>query len=149
MKKIALMAVAALMLSGCSSTVTIEPAADANNPKCAEVIVRLPSDVEGLPKRVTGAQSTAAWGEPTHILLRCGLDPVYSSKLRCVTQSGIDWLIDDSKAPSYRFITFGRNPATEVIVDSKRASGVSALEALAPAVLSGAKADKVCTVLAN
>jgi outer membrane murein-binding lipoprotein Lpp len=134
MKKIALLAVAALMLSGCSSTVTVEPAADANNPKCAEVIVRLPSDVEGMPKRVTGAQSTAAWGEPTHVLLRCGLDPVYSSKLQCVTQAGIDWLIDDSKAPSYRFITFGRKPAAEVIMDSRVISGAAVLDAMAPSV---------------
>ncbi|MEN9730946.1 MAG: hypothetical protein RL488_256 [Actinomycetota bacterium] len=134
MKKIALLAVAALMLSGCSSTVTVEPAADANNPKCAEVIVRLPSDVEGMPKRVTGAQSTAAWGEPTHVLLRCGLDPVYSSKLQCVTQEGIDWLIDDSKAPSYRFITFGRKPAAEVIMDSRVISGAAVLDAMAPSV---------------
>ena len=134
MKKIALLAVATLLLSGCSSTVTLEPAADANNPECAKVIVRLPSEIDGMPKRVTGAQSTGAWGDPTHVILRCGLDPVYASKLQCVTQSGVDWLIDDSKAPSYRFITFGRKPATEVIMDSRVNSGASVLDALAPSV---------------
>jgi uncharacterized protein YceK len=134
MKKLALLAVATLMLSGCSSTVNIDPAPDANNPTCAEVTVRLPSDVEGMPKRVTGSQATGAWGEPTHIILRCGLPPVYASKLQCVTAGGVDWLVDDSKAPSYRFITFGRKPAAEVIVDSRVASGASVLDALAPSV---------------
>lgn len=134
MKKIALLALAALMLSGCSSTVTLEPAADANNPACAEVIVRLPNDVEGMPKRATSAQGTGAWGEPSSVILRCGLEPVYASKLQCVTQAGIDWLIDDSKAPSYRFITFGRKPAAEVIMDSRVTSGAAVLDAMAPSV---------------
>lgn len=134
MKKIGLLAISALLLSGCASTVNLSPAADANNPACAEVIVRLPSDIEGMPKRVTGAQATGAWGEPAHILLRCGLPAVYASKLQCVTAGDVDWLIDDSKAPSFRFITFGRKPAVEVIVDSRVASGASVLDALAPSV---------------
>jgi hypothetical protein len=134
MKKIAILAVATLMLSGCASTVNIEAAPDANNPACAEVIVRLPSDVDGLGKRVTGSQSTGAWGDPTGVLLRCGLPLVEASTLPCVTQGGVDWLVDDSKAPSYRFVTFGRKPAAEVIVDSRKVSGASALDALAPSV---------------
>lgn len=134
MKKLALLAVATLLLSGCSSTVNIDAAPDANNPACASVTVRLPSDVDGMKKRVTGSQATGAWGEPAHILLRCGLPAVYASKLQCVTQGGVDWLVDDSKAPSYRFVTFGRKPAAEVIVDSRVASGASVLDALAPSV---------------
>jgi hypothetical protein len=51
-----------------------------------------------------------------------------------VTAGEVDWLVDDSQAPSYRFITYGRNPATEVIVDSKSVAGVTALETLAEAV---------------
>jgi hypothetical protein len=51
-----------------------------------------------------------------------------------VTAGEVDWLVDDSQAPSYRFITFGRSPATEVIVDSKSVAGVTALESLAEAV---------------
>ncbi len=134
MKKIGLLAISALLLSGCASTVNLSPAADANNPACAEVTVRLPSDIEGMAKRATGAQATGAWGEPAHILLRCGLPAVYASTLQCVTANGVDWLVDDSKAPSFRFITFGRKPAAEVIVDSRVASGATILDSLAPAV---------------
>jgi hypothetical protein len=65
-----------------------------------------------------------------------------------VSAGGVDWLVDDSKAPNYRFISFARNPAVEVIVDSNMASGVSALEALASAV-SKIPATKVCTEITN
>jgi len=148
-KVAAVMALAVASLSGCSQIVTLDAAPDSNNPKCAAITVRLPDTIENFALRDTDAQATGAWGTPSALILRCGLPEVKVSALKCVTAGGVDWLVDPSQAPSYRFITFGRNPATEVIVDSKRASGVSALEAVAPAVLSGAKADKVCTVFAN
>jgi uncharacterized protein YceK len=148
-KVCAVLALAVASLSGCSQIVTLDAAPDSNNPKCAAITVRLPDSIENFALRDTDAQATGAWGTPSALIIRCGLPEVKVSALKCVTAGGVDWLVDPSQAPSYRFITFGRNPATEVIVDSKRASGVSALEALAPAVLSGAKAKKVCTVFAN
>ncbi len=138
-------AVAALSLSGCASTVVLEPAADANNPKCAEVSVRLPDAIGDFSKRATNAQATAAWGDPTAIVLRCGLPEVTVSTLTCVSSSDLDWLVDPSAAPSYRFITFGRNPAIEVIVDSQKISGATALDAVAAAV-SQIEPTKTCTV---
>ena len=125
---------ALLTLSGCAATVNLEPAEDSNNPGCAEVMVRLPSQLGGLQERYTNAQATAAWGEPTAVLLRCGLEPVEVSTLPCVSAAGIDWLVDDSLAPSYRFISYARFPAVEVIVDSDNASGITSLEGIAGAV---------------
>ena len=121
-------------LSACASVVSLDPAPDSNNAACAEVTVRLPGQIEQLDKRQTDAQATGAWGTPAAVIARCGLPEVKVSALPCVTAGGVDWLVDDSAKPSYRFISFGRNPATEVIVDSNLASGVSALEAIAPAV---------------
>lgn len=135
---------AVFALAGCSATVVLEPADDANNPKCAEVSVRLPSEIEQFGKRSTNAQATAAWGNPTAIVLRCGLPEVEVSTLTCVSSSDIDWLVDPSKAPSYRFITFGRNPAVEVIVDSTKVSGAAALDAVAAAV-SQIEPTRACT----
>jgi len=132
-----------LALSACSPTVSLEPAADANNPGCADVIVRLPDGVDGQERRTTNAQSTAAWGNPTTVILRCGIEPVEISTLPCVTASDVDWLVDESAKPSFRFISFGRDPAVEVIVDSENAVGVNALESLAPAVQS-IEATKRC-----
>ena len=126
--------VATVLLAGCSATVNLEAAPLANDPACAEITVRLPDAIGDQTKRVTNAQATGAWGEPSSVILRCGLEPVAVSNLTCVTAGEVDWLVDDSQAPSYRFITFGRSPATEVIVDSKSVAGVTALETLAEAV---------------
>ena len=125
---------AVALLSACAPTVSLEPAPDSNNPACAEVSVRLPAQIDKLDKRQTDAQATGAWGTPAAVIARCGLPEVKVSALPCVTAGGVDWLVDDSAKPSYRFISFGRNPATEVIVDSKLASGASALDAIGPAV---------------
>ena len=133
-----------LALSGCASTVNLEPAEGSNDPACAEVMVRLPSQLGGLEERYTNAQATAAWGDPAAVLRRCGLEPVEVSPLPCVTAAGIDWLVDDALAPSYRFISYARYPAVEVIVDSDNASGITSLEGLSGAVAQ-LPATKACT----
>lgn len=121
-------------LSGCTATVSLDPATYANDPACAAVSVRLPDTVDGLAKRSTDAQATGAWGTPAAVLLRCGLEAVTVSTMKCVTTSKIDWLVDDTNAPTYRFITYARKPAVEVIIDSKKASGVNVLDDLANAI---------------
>ena len=133
----------AIGASGCAPTLNLEPGPDANNPGCAEVIVRLPDQLGELPLRNTNAQATGAWGEPASVILRCGIEPVEVSALPCVTVGEVDWLVDDSAAPSFRFVTFGRTPATEVIVDSGKASGITSLEELADAA-NRAAPEKVC-----
>jgi len=134
---------ALLSLSGCAATVNLEPAEDSNNPGCAEVMVRLPSQLGGLQERYTNAQATAAWGDPAAVLLRCGLEPVEVSTLPCVSAGGIDWLVDHSLAPNYRFISFARFPAVEVVVDSDSASGITSLEGISGAVAQ-LPATKAC-----
>ncbi len=136
------------LLTGCAATVNIEPAEDANNPACAEISVRYPDQIGELSQRWTNAQATTAYGDPAAILVRCGLEPVFVSTLPCVSASNVDWLVDDSQAPNFRFISFGRTPAVEVIVDSERASGVSALEGLAQAV-SKLPAEAFCIEPSN
>jgi hypothetical protein len=137
-----------LLLAGCSATVNLEAAQDANNPDCAEVMVRLPNTLGEHEQRFTNAQATSAWGDPAAVLLRCGLPEVIISELPCVTAGGMDWLVDDSQAPSYRFISFATNPAVEVIVDSNVASGVTSLESLENAV-SVLGQSKRCTAITN
>ena len=137
-----------LVLAGCAPVVPLEPAEQANNPECAEIMVRLPDELAGLPERRVNAQSTAAWGEPTAVILRCGLEPVEISPLLCVSASDIDWLVDESKAPRYRFISYARSPATEVIVDSTVVAGVTVLEELA-ASIGVLEATKRCTEITN
>ncbi len=137
-----------LVLSGCAPVVPLEPAEQANNPECAEIIVRLPDELAGLAERRVNAQSTAAWGEPAAVILRCGLEPVEVSALPCVTATDIDWLVDESEAPSYRFISYARSPATEVIIDSTTVAGVTVLDELA-ASIGVLDATKRCTEITN
>jgi hypothetical protein len=123
-----------LLLGGCTSAVPLQPTEGANDPACAEVMVRLPDSVTGLARRSTNAQSTAAWGDPAGVILRCGLPETGPSELPCFSVNGIDWLRDDSQAPIYTFITFGRSPATELVVDSDAASGIDSVTAVGTAV---------------
>ena len=83
-----------LLLTGCSATVVMPAAPLANDPGCAEVIVRLPSETDGQTKRTTNSQSTAAWGEPVAITLTCGLEPVMVSALPCITAGDVDWIVE-------------------------------------------------------
>jgi uncharacterized protein YceK len=137
-----------LLLSGCTAAVNLDAAEDSNNPACAEVMVRLPAILGEHEQRFTNSQATSAWGDPAAILLRCGLPAVTVSELPCVTAADFDWLVDDSQAPSYRFISYATSPAVEVIVDSQTASGVTTLEALESSV-SLLNQTKRCTAITN
>jgi hypothetical protein len=48
--------------------------------------------------------------------------------------NGVDWIIDDSDAPRYRFTTFGRAPAVEIVLDGDAVASSTVLADLAPAV---------------
>lgn len=114
----------AALLGGCSTTVHLEPAEDANNPQCAEVSVGLQNanNVAGLDRRWTDAQATGAWGEDgeaSAIILRCGVAvPAPTAELQCVTLEGIDWLVDASETPFLRLTTYGRDPAVQLYINT-------------------------------
>jgi hypothetical protein len=130
-----LLTVAAALLSGCAaSAVPMQPADDAVNPDCASVIVHLPATVADQPERETNAQATGAWGEPAAVLLTCGVAVPGPTTLPCLNVNGIDWIEDDSEAPKYRYTTYGRDPATEVYIDSELVSGTTTLVDLGNAV---------------
>ena len=135
-----LLVVAAASVSGCASTVSMAAAPSANETGCAEMMVRLPDTLSGQSRRWTDAQSTAAWGDPATVLFTCGVTPPGPTTLRCDTVSGVDWIVDESQAPTYRVTTFGRTPAIELFLDTQsndRVQGVSSrevLDALSPIV---------------
>jgi len=122
------------LLSGCAGTIALQPAEAANDPACAEVMVRVPDLVAGLDRRSTNAQSTAAWGDPAAVILRCGVPDGGPSVLPCFTVDNVDWLRDDANDPNFTFVTYGRNPAVEVLIDSAAVSGTAVLSDLSIAV---------------
>ena len=131
------------VLAGCAGPVALEPAADATDPACADVIVRLPDSVADADRRETDAQATGAWGDPAAVLLRCGVEPYGPTTLPCYNVNGVDWIRDDADDPTFVFTTYGRTPAVEVIVDADNASGTSALVDLTTAVSAIPQTD-VC-----
>lgn len=102
-------------LAGCSTTVHLEPAADANDPACADVSVLLPDAVGDLDRVWTDAQATGAWGEPT-VVLRCGVAPPAPSTEVCTTIGNVDWLVLDQEDDRQRLVTYGREPAIELVI---------------------------------
>lgn len=120
-------------LTACAADVPMEAAPQANDPACADVIVRLPDTVAGLERRTTNAQATGAWGDPANVLLYCGITPSGPTTDECVNVNGVDWIIDPANAPLYRFEAYGRNPGLQVVVDSESVSGIDAITALSSA----------------
>lgn len=139
-------AAAAALLTGCSQPVPFDAAPEAADPACADVVVRLPDEVAGLAERETSAQGTGAWGTPAAVLLVCGVTPPGPTTERCVSVDGVDWIIDESDAPRYRFTTFGRTPAVQVVVDNDVVSGTTAITDLSGAV-AVIPADGACTTV--
>lgn len=134
MSAVALPVAVTALLAACSQAVTFDPAPSASDPDCAAVVVRLPDTVAGLAERETNAQGTGAWGQPASVLLRCGVEPPGPTTDRCVSVDGVDWIIDESDAPTYLFTTYGRTPAVEVVVDNDAVSGTTAITDLSRAV---------------
>ena len=127
----------ALMLAGCAPTVALDPAPAANSPRCADITVHLPDTVAGKAQRETNAQATGAWGDPVVVLLRCGVTPIGPTTKPCITVNGIDWVLEnDPAATALRYITFGRVPATEVVIQHGKGgvTDASVLPALADAI---------------
>jgi len=131
--------VSTLVLSGCVAIVSVERAPQAIAPACAAVVVRLPDTIargtdQEQPRRETNTQGTAAWGNPASVILRCGQTPPGPTTERCINVNSVDWIIDETDAPHYRFTTYGRTPAVQVIVDNSRVSGTTTITDLAAAV---------------
>ncbi|MFT4156617.1 MAG: DUF3515 family protein [Microbacterium sp.] len=134
------------VLSGCATTVHLEPATDANDPHCADVSVLLPDAVGDLERVWTDAQATGAWGDPT-VVLRCGVDVPAPSALVCQSIGGVDWLVLAQEEERQRLVTYGRDPAVEIII--KRESDVdfrAVVETLSTSIQSGLQpATAECT----
>lgn len=136
-------------LVGCyAPEVPLEPAINANDPACAEVIIRLPDMVGDQEQRRTNAQSTGAWGNPSTVELFCGIEPSGPTTERCVNVNDIDWIIDPSNDPIYRFEAYGRSPGLEVLIDSTAVSGTDVISSLSTAV-SQLPQTRHCTDLSD
>jgi hypothetical protein len=133
------------LLTGCTSTVSLQAAEDANDPACADLTVRLPDSVDGQPRRWTDAQATGAWGDPASVIITCGVPELGPTTLPCTPVNGVDWVIDESDAPRYRVTTFDRTPAVEVYLDNDVVSSAQVLDRLSQVVTVLPQNGRVCT----
>jgi hypothetical protein len=118
----AVVAAAALALTACSPPVDVAPAKDAANAACA--------------------QATAAWGDPSLVILRCGVNVPGPTTDRCVSVNGVDWVIKEGD-PVWTLTTFGREPATEILMDPDKISSATVLADLSTSALK-IKATRNC-----
>ncbi|WP_320535882.1 DUF3515 family protein [Pseudarthrobacter sp. IC2-21] len=125
-----------LALTACSPAVDVAPAADAANPACAPMMVALPDAIGDAKLRKTNSQATAAWGDPSQVILRCGVNVPGPTTDRCVSVNGVDWVIKEADS-AWTLTTFGRKPATEILL-TKDQETISSATVLAD--LSGAAA---------
>ncbi|KNH15621.1 hypothetical protein ACU18_16245 [Arthrobacter sp. ZBG10] len=127
-----LCAMAALPLAACAPAVDVAAAGDAANPACAPMMVALPDAIGDSRLRQTNSQATAAWGDPSQVILRCGVNVPGPTTDRCVTVNGIDWVIREGD-PVWTLTTYGREPATEILMDPDKISSATVLADLSTA----------------
>jgi hypothetical protein len=115
-------------------------AAHATDPRCADVVLDVPATVAGHQKVTTTSQATAAWGsQGAAITLRCGVAaPGPSAQCQAIENpdgTSIDWITFETPT-GWSFVTYGRDPATEVDVPRSLGQGqpTAALVDLADAV---------------
>lgn len=140
---LALLVAVAGVLTGCTNAVPMSAAPSANAAACANAQVRLPETVDTkYALRNTTAQSTAAWGDPSAAVYRCGVAVPTVSDLPCFSQGSVDWIRDD-RGKQVVYTTFGRDPAVQVVIDTSKATS-SVLQDIGNAVDSLPKDGHEC-----
>lgn len=113
----------ALVVAGCTQTITVDVAPEATDPLCASVVLALPSELGGAERLRTTSQATAAWGVPSSaITLRCGVEAPAPTTDTCqaiadASGTSVDWLVvQEAGSDDWLFTTYGRVPTVEVRV---------------------------------
>jgi hypothetical protein len=90
------------------------------------MMVALPDTIGEAKLRKTNSQGTAAWGDPSLVILRCGVNVPGPTTDRCVSVNDVDWVIKEGD-PVWTLTTFGREPATEILIDPDKISSATVL----------------------
>lgn len=135
---------AGISLSGCSEPVEVAPAENAADARCAQVMITLPREISGQPKRKTTSQATAAWGTPASAILKCGeIAPAVTSD-RCSTIDEVDWTARENNDGTWTIATYGREPYITITIDTARISSSDVAVAVSDAVKNN-EATKRCS----
>jgi Protein of unknown function (DUF3515). len=96
------------------------------------MMVTMPDDLAGYKLRDTTSQATAAWGDPSKIILRCGVNVPGPTTDPCVSVNGVDWVAKEGDV-AWTLTTYGRTPATEVLFNPNEVPSSSVLTQLSSA----------------
>ena len=126
------------LLTACGAgTTTVEAAPHAADPVCAEVMLALPEVIGDHTQRSTDSQATSAWGDPSRVIVRCGVEPPGPSPEHCVAADGVDWLaLEQEGSATWQLVSYGREPAVEVLLDNDEVPSSTVMLAMAGAVES-------------
>ncbi|WP_306420595.1 DUF3515 domain-containing protein [Arthrobacter sp. JCM 19049] len=134
---------AVTLLTGCQAVLNVEAAPDAANPRCADMMVVLPEVMGDVEKRPTSSQATAAWGDPAQVVLRCGVQVPGPTPDPCVSVNGVDWIAREGDDGVWTLTTYGRSPATEILLDPQEIPSSTVTASLADAA-SKIPAERKC-----
>jgi hypothetical protein len=111
-----LLLTAAAVLAGCSRGVAVTLPAKASDPVCVRAAGAWPATVSGRSTVATDPVDPAvhAWGDPA-IVARCGVAAPGPTTDDCLTVNGVDW-VATPLSDGTRFVTYGRDPAVEVLI---------------------------------
>lgn len=132
-------------LGACGSSVEATAPVHAASPACARAAQHWPRTVADQDRRDTTSSSAAvaAWGDPA-IIARCGLSPIGPTTDPCIDANGVGW-VAHRLSDGVRFISFGRDPAIEVLVPHAYAPEPLVMSAFAKAARAIPATGRHCT----
>ncbi|WP_016998321.1 DUF3515 domain-containing protein [Kocuria atrinae] len=126
---LATMALGGLLLAGCGSPVSVDGAPHNTDPACASAMLAMPETMGDLDQRATTSQGTTAYGDPSGVIVRCGVEPPAPTTDPCTNVNGVDWLISEVEGQDnqWRAVSYGRSPAVEMLFDTSRVPSSTAI----------------------
>lgn len=134
----------AVCSAGCSRPPQVVPADRADAPACQVAASRWPQTVTGRHRVAvqTSSPAVAAWGDPA-IIARCGLTSPGPTTDECISVDGIDW-IARRLGDGMQFVSYGRDPAIEVLVPAAYAPEPLVLGVFGAAARSIPQGERRC-----
>ena len=140
-----LLLAAAALLGGCSRGVSVTVPARGGDPVCVTAAASWPGSVSGRESVATDPVSPAvhAWGDPA-IVARCGVAPPAPTTEDCLNVNGVDW-VAMPLSDGTRFVTYGRDPAIEVLIPKSDVPEGSLLPAFTAAAQALPETGRHCS----
>ncbi|WP_405870362.1 DUF3515 family protein [Streptomyces sp. NBC_00005] len=113
----------------------VEAAADGGTPQCARITRAYPDGLGGQRRDDAALPGVGVWGGGT-VTARCGVEPPAATTDPCVSVDGVDWVWRPAKPGDGRkvLVTYGRDPAVEVVISDRVAGTDDVLVEMSRAV---------------